>query len=49
MIVIATGELRPPQLDGRARDGPWAPNFASGYTPPFFAAEEEAEEEESKR
>jgi hypothetical protein len=44
---VVRGEARPAQLDERVRDGPqpWAPNFAAGYTPPFFAPEDDEEEE----
>ena len=44
---VIRGELKRPVLDPRAVDGPWAPNFAGGYTPPFFNAEEEEEDDDA--
>ena len=43
---VIRGEVRPPQLDERVRNGPapWAPNFATGYTPPFFAPDDESKD-----
>lgn len=46
---VIRGEPRPPKLDDRVRDGPWAPNFATGYTPPFFAPDEEGEGEKIEK
>jgi hypothetical protein len=34
----------PAVVDARAMGGPWAPDFAGGYTPPFFDKDEALEQ-----